>query len=79
MDSSWRTKNVFITGANGFVGSWLAKKLIEEGASVVTVVRDLNPKGGLYLHNIDDKVIEEEGETEENLEKIENGQNNIAD
>lgn len=29
----------FITGATGFVGSWVAKKLIEEGASVRCLVR----------------------------------------
>jgi len=28
---NWKNKNVFITGADGFIGSWLAKKLVERG------------------------------------------------
>ena len=57
MHSFWQAKNVFVTGANGFVGGWLTKELVKEEANVVALVRDWNPKGGLYLHGIDDKII----------------------
>ncbi len=37
-----RTKPVLVTGANGFVASWLVKKLLEEGITVHAAVRDPN-------------------------------------
>ena len=35
---------VLVTGANGYVASWLVKKLIEEGYAVHATVRDTNNK-----------------------------------
>lgn len=35
----WEDKNVFITGVTGFVGSWLAEKLLELNANVCGLVR----------------------------------------
>jgi CDP-glucose 4,6-dehydratase len=53
----WKNKHVFITGATGFVGSWLTKALIQEGAHVVALVRDFNsensPLSKADLHVID--------------------------
>lgn len=37
--STWQGRNVLVTGATGFVGSWLATHLIERGARVHGVVR----------------------------------------
>ncbi len=42
-----------ITGATGLVGSWLARRLVEKGSSVVALIRDADPqsefiKSGLY-------------------------------
>jgi CDP-glucose 4,6-dehydratase len=45
--TSWKGKNVVITGATGFVGSWLTKSLLEKGAHVTIIVRDVHPKGFL--------------------------------
>lgn len=39
-----KTKPVLVTGANGFVASWLVKKLLEEGITVHAAVRDPNKK-----------------------------------
>ncbi|MEG6522403.1 GDP-mannose 4,6-dehydratase [Desulfotomaculum sp. 1211_IL3151] len=36
----WIDKNVLITGCSGIIGSWLTKKLVEEGANVVGIMRD---------------------------------------
>lgn len=40
MISSFTNKNVLITGANGFIGSHLARRLVKEGASVNIFVRE---------------------------------------
>ncbi len=52
----WSEKNVFVTGADGFIGSWVAKGLVEQGAKVVVLVRDLKPGLGFELQGIKDKV-----------------------
>jgi CDP-glucose 4,6-dehydratase len=40
MTSVWQRRSVFVTGAGGFVGSWLAHRLAEEGAQVTVILRD---------------------------------------
>ena len=37
-----KSKPVLVTGANGYVASWLVKKLLEEGINVHAAVRDPN-------------------------------------
>ncbi len=37
----WKEKNVFVTGADGFIGGWVAKRLVDEGANVTVIVRDM--------------------------------------
>jgi len=44
MTGFWKNKNVFITGATGLLGSWLTKLMIDEGANIICLNRDLNPK-----------------------------------
>lgn len=39
---SWENKNVFITGIDGFVGSAVAKRLHEQGANIVGLVKSIN-------------------------------------
>jgi len=46
--SFWKNKNVFITGCTGFLGSWLAKELVNKGANVTGLVRDRIPQSNLY-------------------------------
>ena len=48
----WFNRNVFVTGASGFLGSYLVEKLVEFGANVVTLLRDEVPKARLYYENI---------------------------
>ena len=38
----WSQQRVFVTGASGFVGSWLVKALIAKQAQVVVLIRDLD-------------------------------------
>ncbi|NLM74054.1 MAG: NAD-dependent epimerase/dehydratase family protein [Clostridiaceae bacterium] len=44
----WNDKNVFITGCTGFLGSYLAKELVNSGANVTGLVRDRIPRSNLY-------------------------------
>ncbi len=48
MNQFWEDKNVLITGAAGFIGSWLSKELIRLGAHVTALVRDWNPETTLF-------------------------------
>lgn len=52
MTSFWKSKNIFITGADGFIGSWLAKALVENGANVFIIIRDIKRICSLDLLNI---------------------------
>ncbi len=47
MTMTWNDARVLVTGATGIVGSWLVKRLIQEGAFVVTLIRDWNPQSEL--------------------------------
>jgi CDP-glucose 4,6-dehydratase len=51
----WQDKNVLITGATGFVGSWLTKSLIEKKANVKSVVRDKIHNSNFFLSGINKK------------------------
>lgn len=52
----WDGRNVLVTGAGGFVASWLCKALVEAGASVVGVIRDSPAERLLALHGIRDRI-----------------------
>ncbi|MGI8855225.1 MAG: GDP-mannose 4,6-dehydratase [Thermomicrobiales bacterium] len=44
----WAARRVFVTGATGIVGGWLAKDLLAAGAHVVALVRDADPQSEFY-------------------------------
>lgn len=48
MEKFWKEKRVLVTGATGLVGSWLSKKLVEEGAHAVVLVRDSDPQSEFF-------------------------------
>lgn len=39
---------VLVTGATGIVGSWLVRRLVDQGAYVVALVRDADPQSELF-------------------------------
>jgi CDP-glucose 4,6-dehydratase len=43
----YASRRVLVTGATGIVGSWLVRRLVEDGAFVVAFIRDLNPQSEL--------------------------------
>ena len=44
---TWRNKTILVTGATGIVGSWMCRWLLHEGAEVVVLVRDWDPRSEL--------------------------------
>lgn len=47
MHVAWKGHRVLVTGATGLVGSWLCRRLLNEGASVIALVRDADPQSEL--------------------------------
>ena len=52
----WGDKNVFITGCTGLLGSWLTKTLVEMGAEVTGLIRDLVPKSNLNWSGFNNQI-----------------------
>ena len=52
----WKGMNVLVTGADGFIGSHVAKALIDKGAEVTTIVRDIKKRSNIDILDIKSKV-----------------------
>ena len=52
----WKDRNVFVTGCTGLLGSWTTKYLVERGANVTGLVRDLVPRSNLNTSGIHDLI-----------------------
>ncbi len=55
-------KAVLVTGAEGFIGSWLAERLLDEGAAVVTLRRDVPPLSYFRLAGLEESCEIAEGD-----------------
>jgi CDP-glucose 4,6-dehydratase len=68
----WRDRPTFVTGGTGLVGGWLTKALVENGASVVCLVRDWVPRSTLLSGDLAGKVILVRGDVRDQaaLERI---------
>lgn len=52
----WRGRSVLVTGAGGFVGSWLADALVRLGADVTVIIRDRPAVSNFKLLHLPDRV-----------------------
>jgi CDP-glucose 4,6-dehydratase len=72
MSEFWLDRPVFVTGATGLVGSWLVKRLLEQGADVICLVRDWVPQSELARTGMIDRVKSVRGDVRDQklLERI---------
>ena len=52
----WKDRSVFVTGAGGFLGSWLAGALVDAGARVVCLLREPSRQSNLARTGTADRV-----------------------
>ncbi len=53
---NWKDLPVLVTGADGFIGSWVAKELIGKGANVFTIVRDIKKYNNIDVFGLREKI-----------------------
>lgn len=63
--SFWTDKNVFVTGCTGLLGSWLTNELVEKGANVTGLIRDVVPTSNFYRLGLHSKVNMVRGQLED--------------
>lgn len=52
----WFGKTVFVTGATGFLGGWLIRRLLECDAHVVALVRSSKPNSQFFLESFNESA-----------------------
>ena len=52
---SWRDTSIFVTGAQGFIGSWLVSRLLDEGARVVVLRRDVPAESRFGIEGLEER------------------------
>lgn len=72
--SFWKLRNVFVTGASGFLGGWTVKMLLELGANVVCLIKDEVEKSDFYQSGLERKTTLVHGALE-NYETLERALN----
>lgn len=55
--STWSGQSVLVTGAQGFIGSWLASRLLEDGATVVVPRRDVEPQSRFVVDGVQERCV----------------------
>lgn len=56
-DGRYAGRSVLITGAQGFVGSWLTERLLNEGARVVALQRDVEPEARFITEGVRERCV----------------------
>ncbi|MDE8342296.1 MAG: GDP-mannose 4,6-dehydratase [Acidocella sp.] len=52
----WQDKKVLVTGATGFLGGWVVRLLLEQGADIIAIVRRARPNSQFELAGFDRRV-----------------------
>src|SRR3954451_1958668 len=58
----WSGAPVLVTGAQGFIGSWLAERLAGEGAHVVGLRRDFDPGSRFHAEGVEERCTVVQGD-----------------
>ena len=58
----WLLKNTLVTGASGFLGSYVVEELVKKQANVIAIVRDQVPKSRLIHEKIDQNITTARGD-----------------
>ncbi len=53
---NWRGEKLFVTGGNGFLGSWLVKRLLADGAELTCLICEDLPQSIFSLEHLDKQV-----------------------
>jgi CDP-glucose 4,6-dehydratase len=61
----WPARRALVTGATGFVGSWLVRALVQRGAAVIAFVRDNDPQSDLFRSGLSHDVTVVNGKLED--------------
>ncbi len=67
MAGYWRDKNVLVTGCTGLLGSWLTIELVNQGAVVTGLIRDMVPRSNLNWAGFSNKINVVRGAIEDYL------------
>jgi CDP-glucose 4,6-dehydratase len=62
---TWSGRSVLVTGANGFIGSWLVQRLVDEGALVVALVAVDEPDSEFSRAGLHDRTTVTRGVLED--------------
>jgi len=54
--SFWRDRPTLVTGATGLLGGWLVRRLLEQGAEIVCLVRDWIPQSEFVRRKLIDQL-----------------------
>lgn len=66
----WRGVSVLVTGADGFIGSWLAERLLDEGAEVVILKRDRPARSRLRIDGVEARCSVAMGDLSDHIELL---------
>jgi CDP-glucose 4,6-dehydratase len=61
MATFWSDKTVLVAGATGFLGGWLVRRLLKDGAHVVALVRSPKPASQFFKNALEARVSVEWG------------------
>ncbi|MBA2484762.1 MAG: GDP-mannose 4,6-dehydratase [Nitrospira sp.] len=61
----WFGKTVLVAGATGFLGGWLVRRLLDDGAHVVTLVRSHKPESQFFMESMDTRASVEWGSVDD--------------